>query len=178
MVSLLTSEAQEASRINFLTALTAVAGGGEAGVRAAVEAGAVQAIVASCSASAGEHLQQVAAEAVCQIGTEPSTREGLVAAGAVPALASLLPTPSFEVRVRALMALGMLVPSSADAQEALAQAPGALEQVMALMKQEEDADCHVIARDLFVLLGQNPATKDSVEAALRAVTAGAVAMQQ
>jgi hypothetical protein len=49
-----------------------------------------------------------------------------MAQGATQALAQLLATPLFDVRVRALMGLGMLLPGREPVQLLLAQQPGAI----------------------------------------------------
>lgn len=70
--------------------------------------------------------------------------------GAVPALAALLcATSDGEVRVRCLLALGMLAGGSPERQVQLADAPGAATQLVALMRQGADADCQQIAGGLF-----------------------------
>lgn len=84
--------------------------------------------------------------------------------------------------MRCLMVLGMLLPSSTDAQQQLADNAPALLQLLALLKQSEDADCKVIARDVLGLLMRDEALRGKVEAAIRqqaeAAAAGAAAQQQ
>lgn len=105
-----------------------------------------------------------------------------LSAGAVTAASGLLNVQQLEVSVRCLMVLGMLLPSSTDAQQQLADNAPALLQLLALLKQSEDADCKVIARDVLGLLMRDEALRGKVEAAIRqqaeAAAAGAAAQQQ
>jgi hypothetical protein len=71
------------------------------------------------------------------------------------------------MQVRAEMALGMMVSRSSEAQVALATIPGAVQQLVALMRSSEDPDAKAIARDLFALLAHNEKARPQVEGALR-----------
>lgn len=101
-------------------------------------------------------------------------------AGAATAARGLLNMQQLEVSVRCLMVLGMLLSSSADAQQQLADDAAALQQLMELVKQNEDADCKVIARDVLGLLMREEGLRRKVEAAIRqqAEAAAAAAAQQ
>lgn len=130
----------------------------------------LSAVLGAASPQRPEQLQAAAVEALCAVcSAGPQQQQHMLAAGALEAAASLLATPSADVAVLALMVLGMLVtPERPEAQAALAAAPLALQQLLALMTQSADADCRVIARDLLgVLRGGSPETKLQVEAALR-----------
>jgi hypothetical protein len=103
-------------------------------------------------------------------------------AGVVTAASGLLDVQHLEVSVRCLMVLGMLLPARAAAQQQLADDAAALQQLMALLKQGEDADCKVIARDVLGLLMRDEALRGKVEAAIRqqaeAAAAASGAQQQ
>jgi hypothetical protein len=134
---------------------------------------AAQAFVQLCSPSQAPRVQEAAADALCHLATQEALNERLAAAGAVQALCSVLGAADQEVAVRALMGLGMLLPKSEANQAAAAAVPGALLHIMRQMRQQEDPDCHIIARDLFALLARNPDVKAQVAEALR--DAGALA---
>jgi hypothetical protein len=65
------------------------------------------------------------------------------------------------------MALGMLLPADSAAPQQLLEAPGAVRQLLLLLKQSDDMDCKVIARDLLGLLTQDPSRKAAVEEVVR-----------
>ena len=90
-----------------------------------------------------------------------------VVAGAVAAAAKLLQASELEVVVRSLVCLGMLLPGSPVAQQQLLQAEGAVAVLLQLMRQSEDMDCRIIARDLVGILTQEPEMKAQVEAVVR-----------
>jgi hypothetical protein len=85
----------------------------------------------------------------------------------VAAVAGLLDAQHLEVSVRCLLVLAMLLTHDATARQQLASDSGALQQLLALLKQQQDADCKVIARDLLALLTRDEELKPSVEAAMR-----------
>jgi hypothetical protein len=92
----------------------------------------------------------------------------LACAGAVAASAQLLVrSKDMDVCVRGLMALGMLLPADSAAPQQLLEAPGALQQLLMMLKQSEDMDCRVIARDLLGVLTQDPGRKAAVEQFVR-----------
>mmetsp|Transcript_26430 Transcript_26430/g.57654 ORF Transcript_26430/g.57654 Transcript_26430/m.57654 type:complete len:292 (-) Transcript_26430:130-1005(-) len=161
-------------QINLVAGLIAAAQGGEQGAEVVLSSGGLEPILCTCSPSHPPAVQEAGADAVCQLASyEGATREALSAAGAVERMAGLLATDSHEVRVRALMALGMLLPGSDANQQALASNTEAVCNIMACTQQDEDMDVKVIARDLFVGLAQN--CKEAVAAALRAGQAAAAA---
>lgn len=158
------------------------------------QAGGLPLVAGCCSSSAATgnaHLQEVAADAMCQLASYEALRPALLQASAVQALAALLqaqqqeqqqepqpaeegqqqqerqPGRSYEVSVRALMALGMLLAGSPEAQEDLAQSAGAVGALLALVRQQDDADCRSVARDLLGLLEGNPTAKEHMVTALR-----------
>jgi hypothetical protein len=92
----------------------------------------------------------------------------------------MLDVRQLEVSVRCLMVLGMLLSSSPVAQQQVADDAAALQQLMELLKQNEDADCKVIARDVLGVLMRDEGLRGKVEAAIRqqAEAAAAAAAQQ
>lgn len=65
------------------------------------------------------------------------------------------------------MVLGMLMSNNSTAQQQLADNTAALQQLMKLLKQQEDMDAKLIARDLVQILMQDEGHRQQVEAALR-----------
>lgn len=56
------------------------------------------------------------------------------------------------MKARALLALGMLVGGEGGRQRRLALVPGAIGEIMACMRQDEDQDCRQVASLLFKAL--------------------------
>lgn len=79
----------------------------------------------------------------------------------------LLNVDHMETSVRCLLLLGMLLPSSSVAKQQLAGDAQALQQVLQLLKQQDDLDAKLLARDVIRLLLVDEAHKDKVEAAIR-----------
>ncbi len=128
----------------------------------------LEAVLHFCSMEQAARVQEAAADAMCAVASQgPEAQEALLAAGAVPAAAGLLAVPQSEVRVLALMCLGMLLPQRLAAQQALADAPGALPLLLALLRQRDDGDMRAIARDLLALLSQDADIKSRIEGAMR-----------
>ncbi len=154
-------------RMNALALLTALAQGGAAGVEQVLEQGAMASFITHCSTEQPARIQEAAADALCQLATDVSLRQQLAEAGAVQALCAVMSTQDQEVSVRALMGLGMLLSGNEQNQVLAAGVPGTLAAILTQMKQTEDPDCQIIARDLFALLGKNAEVKQQVAAALR-----------
>jgi hypothetical protein len=112
-------------------------------------------------------LQEAVVDGLCALASHGEAREQLVDAGAVPAVAGLLDAQHLEVSVRCLLVLGMLLTHDAAARQQLANDRAALQQLLALLKQQDDADARVIARDLLALLVRDEELKPAVEAAMR-----------
>ena len=85
----------------------------------------------------------------------------------VTSAAELLSVIQLETAVRCLMVLGMLLPATPAAQRELAGNAPALQQLLKLLRQQEDMDAKIISRDLVRLLMQDEALKGQVEAAMR-----------
>ncbi len=83
------------------------------------------------------------------------------------AVARLLNVQLLEVSVRCLMVLGMVLSSNAEAQQQLADNATALQQLMALLKQNEDMDCKILAKDVLGILMKDEEHRCMVEAAIR-----------
>ncbi len=160
-------------RINALALLTAIAQGGEEGMKQVLQHGAMASFIAHCSTEQPARIQEAAADALCQLATDESLRQQLADAGAVQALCTVLSTADQEVCVRSLMGLGMLLSGNEQNQVVAAGVSGTLAAILKQMKQTDDPDCHIIARDLFGLLGKNPEVKQQVAAALREAASSA-----
>lgn len=99
-------------------------------------------------------------------------------AGVVKSAAELLSINQLETSVRCLMVLGMLLPSSPAAQQQLAGDAAALQQLLKLLRQQDDMDAKVISRDLVRILMQDEGLKGQIEAALREAGSGDAEEQQ
>jgi hypothetical protein len=97
----------------------------------------------------------------------------------VPALEALLggDAAGGDVRVRALLGLGMLVGGAPPRQLQLAAAPGAVGALLALMRSEDDRDCQQITFCVFEELGKSgdPAVRAAVAAGVEAAHEAAAA---
>eukprot|EP00882_Tetradesmus_deserticola_P016685 GHRQ01017834.1.p2 GENE.GHRQ01017834.1~~GHRQ01017834.1.p2 ORF type:complete len:145 (+),score=68.12 GHRQ01017834.1:952-1386(+) len=120
-------------------------------------------------------LQEAVADCLCALASNNWAKQQLCTAGGVTAASSMLDVRLLEVSVRCLMVLGMLLPSSTDAQQRLADDVAALQRLMELLKQNEDADCKVIARDVLGLLMREGGLRKKVEAAIRQHAEAAIA---
>jgi hypothetical protein len=72
----------------------------------------------------------------------------------------------------------MLLPSSPAAQQQLAGDAAALQQLLKLLKQQEDMDAKIISRDLVGLLMRDEGLKGQIEAAIREAGSEGAAEQQ
>ncbi|GAB4821996.1 hypothetical protein N2152v2_009042 [Parachlorella kessleri] len=175
-VQLRTAQDDAALALNLLAAVGGLAEGSPAGALSVVQAGGVEAILEKCGSQQQQQqqqheaqLQEAAVDALCKLlGHGEEMRIVVAGAGGIPLLASLLgQTRSAEVRVRCLLALGMLVGGSPEHQQQLAAAPGAAAHLVALMRQADDADCQQIAASIFAELAKNPGAKEGIAAALK-----------
>lgn len=80
--------------------------------------------------------------------------------------------------MRCLMVLGMLLPNNTAAQQQLTDSAEALQHLLALLKQNDDADCKIIARDVLGVLLRDEGLKGRVEAAIRQQAQETAAQQQ
>lgn len=99
-------------------------------------------------------------------------------AGVVLSAAELLDVSQLETSVRCLMVLGMLLSGNTAAQQQLAGNAAALQQLLQLLKQQEDMDAKIIARDLIGLLMRDERLKGQIEAAIRQASSEQSAQQQ
>lgn len=76
------------------------------------------------------------------------------------------------------MVLGILLSGNAAAQQQLAANAAALQQLLKLLKQQEDMDCKIIARDVLALLMRDEALKGQIEAAIRRASSEEEQQQQ
>ncbi|GIL81928.1 hypothetical protein Vretimale_1457 [Volvox reticuliferus] len=132
-----------------------------------VAAGGLAPVLQLCDPGLPVRLQEAAADVVCAVACADSTDGGLSEQGAVEKLVSLLATPNHDVRVRALMGLGMMLPKSNDHQVLVARNTAAITNLLAIMRQQEDQDCRIVARDIFAGLARNSQCKDFIAKAMR-----------
>lgn len=124
----------------------------------------------------GLHVEHIPAG--CRDSTRICVGAVIPAAGVVKSAAELLSIDQLETSVRCLMVLGMLLPSSPAAQQQLAGDAAALQQLLKLLKQQEDLDAKIISRDLVRLLMQDEGLKGQIEAAIREAGSEGAAEQQ
>ncbi|KAI8471406.1 MAG: hypothetical protein J3K34DRAFT_520630 [Monoraphidium minutum] len=136
------------------------------------------ALLALCGPAAHPAVAEGALDALCAVCCHDASRAPARAAGAVPAAARVVATSTEPgALVRALMLLGMLAASSAEARAQLVAAEegrGAV-RLFGLARQNEDADCKAISRDLLAMLTGDPNTRAGVEEAVRRAAEAAVA---
>jgi hypothetical protein len=160
-----------ATLLNSLGALGSLAEFGAQGIDAVLHADAVPAIIKHCSAGGDAAVNEAAVDTICKIASSGIDHAipGLREAGVVPALATVLSRRGEpgETVVRALMALAMVLRGDDSSHVALASSPGAVRAILRLTRQDEDADCRIIAAGLFQALGKCEAAKASMAAAIR-----------
>ena len=159
--------------LNGLGALGALGESSEAALEAVVARGGVPAALQWCSPEREPELQEAAADTVCKLmASGASAKDAAVAAGLIPTMSALLPAGAGnndEVKVRALLAVGMIVGGEDDAPKVqFAEIPGAVASLLALMRREDDADCQQIAAGIFGELGRSPAAKEVLAAGIKA----------
>ncbi|KAG2501785.1 hypothetical protein HYH03_000285 [Edaphochlamys debaryana] len=159
---------QRTLQLNALACLAEALRDREAQAEALVQEGGLEPVLSLCRPDLPARLQEAAADVVCALACAEASRGPLSEQGAVTKLAGLLATENHDVRVRALMGLGMLLPQRGPNQVALAGDAAAVGLLLGLMRQTEDLDCRSIARDLFAGLASNPECKDLIAAAMRA----------
>lgn len=142
-------------------------------------AGGLEQLVAAADPQRSGQVQEAAVDGLCKLAaSSAAAKDAAAAAGAIPRLAALLGGgdggdggggggSSGEVRVRALLCLGMLIGGSPERQLQLAGAPGALACLLGLMRQQDDADCQQIAVGLFKELAANAEAKEALTRALK-----------
>ncbi|GJP43272.1 hypothetical protein CLOM_g2755 [Closterium sp. NIES-68] len=156
-------------RINAAAFLSNLAQDAE-GVAVITSSAGQEALAAALQATDNnDQSLEAVADAICAIAS--SSKEAaalLVAKGALEPVASLLPSPhSSEVHVRALIAIGVLLPASPDAPSRLASVEGALPSLPALARSS-DPDVRVIAADLFTTIAKHTELRPLLEQQLRA----------
>ncbi|EFJ43516.1 hypothetical protein VOLCADRAFT_121421 [Volvox carteri f. nagariensis] len=136
-------------QLNALACLAEALRDREGEAEALTAGGGLAPVLRLCDTSMPVRLQEAAADVLCAVACAENTRAGLSEQGAVEKLASLLATPNHDVRVRSLMGLGMLLSKSNDNQLLVARNAVAVSNLLAIMKQKEDQDCRIVARDIF-----------------------------
>jgi hypothetical protein len=166
VVSLLDGCRDKGLILNLLNALGTLCEAGPEASASMTAAGGVEAVLPWCSAGQAAHLQLAAVDCLCKAAASSDEAKDVAAGkGAVAALAGLLGSGNAEVQVRSLLALGMLCGGGDNARQLqLATAPGAVDGLLVLMKQDADADCQQLAAALFTAMGKNPAVKDVLAA--------------
>ena len=154
---------------NLLVALGILGAAGDAAAESVLSAGGMAALLAQCDPQLDEGLQEVTVDALCRLAAHSTAaKAAAVERGAIPALAAMLGSSHDEVRVRALLGLGMLLGEDAGRQRQLAEAPGAALRLLALMRQEDDLDSQHIAGELFRGLASNPELRQPLAEAMKA----------
>ena len=157
-------------QLNLLVLLGTLGEAGEATLQSVLDAGGLQQLLARADPQQSEQLQEASVDALCKLAANSgAAKDAAAAGGAIPRLAALLGSGGGgpEVRVRALLCLGMLIGGSPGRQLELAGAPGAVTAVLALMRQQDDADCQQIAGGLFKELASNAEAKGAIAEALK-----------
>eukprot|EP00878_Enallax_costatus_P004742 GHUV01004991.1.p1 GENE.GHUV01004991.1~~GHUV01004991.1.p1 ORF type:complete len:283 (+),score=82.35 GHUV01004991.1:334-1182(+) len=154
-------------QLNVVSALGQLARDQEVTAHAIMQPQALSALLLLADAAQPANLQEAVADCLCALAAHEWTRQQLIEAGAVQSAAELLNVQQLEVSVRALMVLGMLLPRNTAAGQQLADNGAALRQLMELMKQGQDMDCKVIARDTLGVLMKDEGLRSKVEAAIR-----------
>lgn len=158
----------EGMQVNLVAAITAACEASAQGCLEVVQGGGLKSLLALCDDGQTALLQETALDALCTICSyRPEHRGIVVSEGVVPILAALLSSPSMEVTVRSLVCLGMVVPPSSTAQEQLVDEEGAVLQLVSLMRQQDDLDCRIIARDLMGVITKDEKLRVRVQEKLR-----------
>ncbi|GLC43330.1 hypothetical protein PLESTB_001339200 [Pleodorina starrii] len=168
VISAVADTEERTLQLNALACLTECLRDKEQEADALIAAGGLEPVLRLCDPALPERLQEAAADVVCAVACADGARDALSQQGAVEKLAGLLATPNHDVRVRALMGLGMLLSKSNDNQLLLAKNSAAVVNLLAIMRQQEDQDCRIVARDIFAGLAGNSQCKDFIAQAMRA----------
>lgn len=161
---------QDASlQLNLLVLLGTLGEASDSTCQSVLDAGGVDQLLRRADPQVGEQLREAAMDSLCKLAANSAAaKDAAAAAGAVPAMAALLGGEgSAEVRVRALLCLGMLVSGSSTRQVQLAGTPGAGAALLRLMRQHDDSDCQQVAAGLFKELAGNGEAKQAITAALQ-----------
>lgn len=156
--------------LNALGALGALGETSKDALHSVVSKGGVKCALSFCSPEKDPAVLEAAVDTLCKLmscGNE--AKIAAVEAGSISAMAALLPLDirNDDVRVRCLLALGMVVGGNETCQVQLASTAGAVESLLLLMRREDDADCQQIAAGIFSELAKSPAAKDAVAAAIK-----------
>jgi hypothetical protein len=157
-------------QLNLLVLLGTLCEASPAACQRVASSGGLQQLLRFADSQHSQQLQEAAVDGCCKLAASGNAgKDAAAAAGAIPRLAALLTTPGVgaEVRVRALLCLGMLIGGSPARQLQLADAPGAVAALLRLLRQHDDHDCHQIAAGLFKELASNAEAKEAIAAALK-----------
>ncbi len=188
VVSLLSPTTPPLVRANALETAGVLSAGGGMGMDALLVAGVQDAVVGACApphpcahlsraltplgilcaraallagAETSPHEAEAAADVLCTLAAEAAARVPLVTAGAVPCLCALLHHGNSELRVRALLCLGMLV-AERSAATALVASTQAMQRLRALASALQtasdgpDGDEAMLSADVLTALLRDP----------------------
>eukprot|EP00475_Leptophrys_vorax_P014049 TRINITY_DN20423_c0_g1_i2.p2 TRINITY_DN20423_c0_g1~~TRINITY_DN20423_c0_g1_i2.p2 ORF type:complete len:159 (+),score=3.96 TRINITY_DN20423_c0_g1_i2:310-786(+) len=155
-------------RINAAAAVANLAQGDEGAAAVTSNQGEEALVAALALTDNDDQSREALVDAMCALASHSKeSAKRLVEKGALEAVAALLPgTHSSEVHVRALMAVGMLLPISVDAPSRLGSVSGALAALPGLARST-DPDVRLIAADLFTTIAKQPGLKAMLEQQLR-----------
>ncbi|KAL3147905.1 hypothetical protein ABBQ32_002617 [Trebouxia sp. C0010 RCD-2024] len=112
----------------------------------------VEALLTTLRPETDSDLQGAGLDSLCKLAAEPDNRHYLTDKGVLTALVQVLDSSSREVQVRVLLCLGMLMGDNQQQQVKLAEAAGALPQLLQLRRQKDDEDCKQIADGIVAAL--------------------------
>ncbi|GAX76210.1 hypothetical protein CEUSTIGMA_g3654.t1 [Chlamydomonas eustigma] len=159
----LSGSEEEAVLLNVLAALMSAAQGGESAASLIAKEG-TQGLVLLCQQSHYTHrILESVADLICQVASYESCRISLTQSGIGELLVPLLSIENNEIRVRVLLALGMLLPGCEPLQKLLASGKAFVNQLVVLMSSN-DMDIKGLSRDIFTGLAK--AHKEDIASSL------------
>ncbi|KAL3130480.1 hypothetical protein ABBQ38_008297 [Trebouxia sp. C0009 RCD-2024] len=161
-----------ALRITSAEVLGAVGSSNQHAAAAVFKHQGVEALLTTLRPEIDSDLQGAGLDSLCKLAAEPDNRQHLTDKGVLPALVRLLDSSSREVQVRVLLCLGMLMGDNQQQQIKLAEAAGALPQLLQLRLQTDDEDCKQISDGIVAAMLKNPQCKQQLADALRSQHAG------
>ncbi|KAK9836627.1 hypothetical protein WJX74_004746 [Apatococcus lobatus] len=147
--------------LNMLTILGALAEPGDPGLRAVIRAGGIEACQRYATEGQQPPVQEAALDAICRMAAVPASRPFLSEKGVAETLGLVLGQAgaSMDIKVRALMALAMLLGGSQTNQKKVASMPAAVAGLAVLMRQNDDEDARQVSSTIFAELVKAPETK-------------------
>lgn len=158
--------------LNALGALGALGESSEKGLQAVLDSNGMGAVLMYCSPETEARLLEGAVDTTCKLmSTAPDAKSAALEAGIIPRFAALIGHADDEVKVRALLGLGMVLGGNEAGLVQCAGVPGAVGTLLKLMRREDDADCQQIAASIFQEMARCPAAKGALEAGIKAAQA-------